>query len=29
MDIHETPWKTREFAIRDDQGHILYFGSTG
>ena len=25
-DVHETPWGTREFAIRDDQGHTLYFG---
>ena len=25
-DVHETPWGTREFVIRDDQGHILYFG---
>lgn len=25
-DVHETPWQTREFAIKDDQGHILYFG---
>jgi catechol 2,3-dioxygenase-like lactoylglutathione lyase family enzyme len=26
-DIHDTPWGTREFAIRDDQGHTLYFGA--
>lgn len=25
-DVHETPWRTREFVIRDDQGHTLYFG---
>jgi catechol 2,3-dioxygenase-like lactoylglutathione lyase family enzyme len=25
-DVHETAWGTREFAIRDDQGHTLYFG---
>jgi catechol 2,3-dioxygenase-like lactoylglutathione lyase family enzyme len=25
-DLHETPWGTREFAVKDDQGHILYFG---
>ena len=23
---HRTEWKTREFVIRDDQGHTLYFG---
>lgn len=22
----ETEWQTREFVIRDDQGHTLYFG---
>jgi catechol 2,3-dioxygenase-like lactoylglutathione lyase family enzyme len=27
-DLHQTPWGTREFAIRDDQGHRLYFGQT-
>jgi catechol 2,3-dioxygenase-like lactoylglutathione lyase family enzyme len=27
-DVHETPWGTREFVIRDDQGHTLYFGQT-
>lgn len=26
QDVHETPWGTREFVIRDDQGHTLYFG---
>jgi len=25
-DLHETPWGTTEFAVKDDQGHILYFG---
>jgi catechol 2,3-dioxygenase-like lactoylglutathione lyase family enzyme len=25
-DIHETDWGTREFVIKDDQGHTLYFG---
>lgn len=25
-DVHETPWGTLEFAIKDDQGHTLYFG---
>ena len=25
-DVHETPWGTREFVIKDDQGHTLYFG---
>jgi catechol 2,3-dioxygenase-like lactoylglutathione lyase family enzyme len=25
-DVHDTPWGTREFAIKDDQGHTLYFG---
>ncbi len=25
-DVHETPWNTREFVIRDDQGHTLYIG---
>jgi len=26
MDVHETPWNTREIVIHDDQGHTLYFG---
>ena len=26
MDVHDTAWRTREFAIKDDQGHTLYFG---
>lgn len=25
-DVHETPWGTREVAIKDDQGHTLYVG---
>jgi catechol 2,3-dioxygenase-like lactoylglutathione lyase family enzyme len=25
-DVHETPWKTREIVIHDDQGHTLYLG---
>lgn len=25
--LHDTPWRTREFAIKDDQGHTLYFGA--
>jgi uncharacterized glyoxalase superfamily protein PhnB len=25
-DVHDTPWGTREFAIKDDQGHTLYVG---
>jgi len=25
-DVHETAWGTREFVIKDDQGHTLYFG---
>jgi catechol 2,3-dioxygenase-like lactoylglutathione lyase family enzyme len=24
----DTPWGTREFVVRDDQGHTLYFGQT-
>ncbi len=27
-DVHETPWGTKEIAIKDDQGHILYFGQS-
>jgi catechol 2,3-dioxygenase-like lactoylglutathione lyase family enzyme len=27
-DVHDTPWGTREFVIKDDQGHTLYFGET-
>lgn len=25
-DVHDTPWGTTEFAIKDDQGHTLYVG---
>ena len=25
-DVHETPWGTEEFVVRDNQGHTLYFG---
>ena len=25
-EVHVTPWGTREFVVRDDQGHTLYFG---
>jgi catechol 2,3-dioxygenase-like lactoylglutathione lyase family enzyme len=25
-DVHETAWCTREFIIRDPDGHTLYFG---
>jgi catechol 2,3-dioxygenase-like lactoylglutathione lyase family enzyme len=25
-DVHDTHWGTREFVIKDDQGHTLYFG---
>jgi catechol 2,3-dioxygenase-like lactoylglutathione lyase family enzyme len=25
-DVHDTAWGTRELAIRDNQGHTLYFG---
>lgn len=25
-DVHETPWKTREIVIHDDQGHTLDLG---
>jgi catechol 2,3-dioxygenase-like lactoylglutathione lyase family enzyme len=27
-EVHETAWGTREFAIKDDQGHTLYFGES-
>ena len=26
QDLHETPRNTREFVLRDDQGHTLHFG---
>jgi uncharacterized glyoxalase superfamily protein PhnB len=25
-DVHDTPWGTKEFIIKDDQGHTLYVG---
>jgi uncharacterized glyoxalase superfamily protein PhnB len=25
-DVHETAWGTREFVVKDDEGHTLYFG---
>jgi hypothetical protein len=25
-DLHETPWGTIEFVIKDNQDHMLYFG---
>jgi catechol 2,3-dioxygenase-like lactoylglutathione lyase family enzyme len=27
-EVHETTWGTKEFVIKDDQGHTLYFGET-
>jgi len=27
-DVHETPWGTREFTLKDNQGHTLYFGES-
>ena len=24
--LHDTPWGTREFAVKDDQGHTIYVG---
>jgi len=27
-DVHDTPWRTREVVINDDQGHTLYFGES-
>ncbi len=27
-DVHDTPWGTREFTIKDNQGHTLYFGQS-
>jgi catechol 2,3-dioxygenase-like lactoylglutathione lyase family enzyme len=27
-DVHETAWGTREFVIKDNQGHTLYFGES-
>jgi len=25
-DVHETAWGSKEFVVKDDQGHTLYFG---
>jgi catechol 2,3-dioxygenase-like lactoylglutathione lyase family enzyme len=25
-DLHDTAWGTREFVVKDDQGHTLYIG---
>jgi uncharacterized glyoxalase superfamily protein PhnB len=25
-EVHETPWQTREFIVKDNEGHTLYFG---
>ena len=27
-DVHDTAWGTREFVIKDDQGHTLYFSES-
>lgn len=27
-DVHDTAWSTREFVLKDDQGHTLYFGQS-
>ena len=27
-DVHETAWGTREFVIKDNQGHTVYFGES-
>lgn len=27
-EVHDTAWGTREFGIRDNQGHRLYFGES-
>jgi catechol 2,3-dioxygenase-like lactoylglutathione lyase family enzyme len=27
-ELHDTAWGTREFVIKDDQGHTLYFGES-
>jgi catechol 2,3-dioxygenase-like lactoylglutathione lyase family enzyme len=27
-DVHVTPWGTKEFAVKDNQGHTLYFGGS-
>ncbi len=27
-DVHDTAWGTREFVIKDDQGHTLFFSES-
>lgn len=27
-EVHDTAWGTREFVVKDDQGHTPYFGET-
>ena len=27
-DVHDTPWGTREFAIKDNQGRTIYLGES-
>lgn len=27
-DVHETPWGSKEFVMKDNQGHTLYFGGS-
>ena len=27
-DVHDTPWGTKRFTIKDNQGHTLYFGQS-
>ena len=29
QDVHDTAWGTKEFVIKDDQGHTVYFGEYG
>lgn len=26
--VHETPWRTRELVVKDDQGHTIYIGQS-
>jgi uncharacterized glyoxalase superfamily protein PhnB len=28
-DVHDTPWRTRELVIKDDEGHTIYIGAPG
>jgi catechol 2,3-dioxygenase-like lactoylglutathione lyase family enzyme len=28
QEVHDTPWGTREFGFKDDQGHTLYFSES-